>query len=56
MGFDNQPFSSMVAIPIITVSQPIEALGRESAKLILSLEYHVKEEELTFKIIERKSV
>lgn len=56
MGFDNQPFSSMVAIPITTVSQPIEALGRESAKLILSLEYHVKEEELTFKIIERKSV
>lgn len=60
MGFDNQPFSSMVAIPITTVSQPIEALGRESAKLILSLlnneEYNVKEEELTFKIIERKSV
>ncbi|WP_330112439.1 LacI family DNA-binding transcriptional regulator (plasmid) [Cetobacterium somerae] len=60
MGFDNQPFSNMVAVPITTVSQPVEALGRESAKLILSLlnneEYYIKKEELTLKIIERKSV
>ncbi len=60
MGFDNQPFTSMLSVPITTIEQPVEALGREAAKLLLSLidgvDYKIDESELTLKIIIRESV
>ena len=60
MGFDNQPFSSMTAVPITTVEQPLESLGKEAARMMMSLlnkeVYKVKKDKLVLKIVERESV
>ncbi|MBU0439326.1 LacI family DNA-binding transcriptional regulator [Staphylococcus succinus] len=60
MGYDNQPFSSMVSVPITTVSQPVEAIGQEATHLLMSLlddkNYDVDVDKLKLKIVERLSV
>ncbi len=60
MGFDNQPFTSVLATPLTTINQPIEALGKESTKLLISLInkklYNVDKSKLKLTIIQRKSV
>lgn len=60
MGYDNQPFSSMLSVPITTVSQPIEAIGQEATHLLMSLlsdkSYDIDADKLKLKIVERASV
>jgi DNA-binding LacI/PurR family transcriptional regulator len=59
MGFDNQPFTGMLAVPLTTIAQPVEALGKESTNwLIAKMEekdYQLDETELALKLIIRKS-
>lgn len=60
IGFDNQPFTSMLSIPLTTIEQPVEALGIESTNLLLSLidgkKYQINDNKLKLKLIERESV
>lgn len=37
IGFDDQPFASLLSIPLTTIAQPIEALGRESIKQLIAM-------------------
>ncbi|MGM0240992.1 LacI family DNA-binding transcriptional regulator [Enterococcus sp. AZ103] len=59
MGFDNQPFTSMLAVPLTTIQQPVDALGRESTNwLIAQMEgkvYQLDKSELVLNLITRKS-
>ncbi|MEB7724125.1 LacI family DNA-binding transcriptional regulator [Mammaliicoccus fleurettii] len=59
IGYDNQPLSEMLSIPLTTVSQPIEAIGFESTNLLMSSlneeKYVVNQETLELNIIDRKS-
>lgn len=59
IGFDNQPFTSMLSVPLTTIEQPVEALGVESTKLMISLieskPYKINEKHLKLKLIERAS-
>ena len=59
MGFDNQPFSSLLRVPLTTVAQPVEALGVESTNLMISLleekSYYVDQSKLTLQLIKRES-
>ncbi|MBM6615335.1 LacI family DNA-binding transcriptional regulator [Desemzia sp. RIT804] len=59
MGFDNQPFSSLLSIPLTTIAQPVEALGVESTNLMISLlegkSYHVDQSKLILQLIKRES-
>lgn len=59
MGYDNQPLSEMLSIPLTTVSQPIEGIGYESTNLLMSYlnekEYTVNQDALELNIIERSS-
>ena len=59
MGFDNQPFTGMLAVPLTTIAQPIEALGREATNWLIARmeekDYRVDTSELVLKLIERKS-
>lgn len=60
MGFDNQPYTSVLAVPLTTIEQPVEALGIESTKLLVALmekkTYQIDETQLKLRLIERKSV
>ncbi len=60
IGFDNQPFTSMLAVPLTTIEQPISALGIESTKLLISLikgkKYRVDQTQLKLNLIQRESV
>lgn len=59
LGFDNQPSTSLIAVPLTTIAQPTTALGIESTKLMVSLiegtSYKVKKESLILTLIERQS-
>ncbi|MEC6748809.1 LacI family DNA-binding transcriptional regulator [Marinilactibacillus sp. XAAS-LB27] len=59
MGFDNQPFASMVSVPLTTVEQPVHALGEEATKLMLHLlngqAYEINHEQLNLTIVKRES-
>ena len=59
MGFDNQPFTGILAVPLTTIGQPVAALGRESTNwLIANMEekdYQLDESELVLDLIIRKS-
>ncbi|MFD2830980.1 LacI family DNA-binding transcriptional regulator [Corticicoccus populi] len=60
MGYDNQPLTSMIQVPLTTVSQPVQAIGEEAVHLLISLlneeSYEVNEDRLMLEIVERKSV
>lgn len=60
MGFDNQPFTSLLAVPLTTINQPVAALGAESTKLLISLieetTYQVDQSQLELTLVQRKSV
>lgn len=60
MGYDNQPFSSMISVPITTVAQPVEAIGYEATHLLMNLlddkSYNIDVDKLKLKIVERESV
>lgn len=59
MGFDNQPFSSMISVPLTTVEQPVHALGKEATQLIVHLldgkAYEINREKLNLTLIKRES-
>lgn len=59
MGFDNQPFTGMLAVPLTTIAQPIEALGRESTNWLIARmeekDYQLDVSELVLDLIIRKS-
>lgn len=59
MGFDDQPFSALLKVPLTTISQPVEALGREATKVMVSLlegdHYTIDQKSLTLKLIKRES-
>ncbi|WP_297077616.1 LacI family DNA-binding transcriptional regulator [uncultured Enterococcus sp.] len=60
LGFDNQPYSDLLAVPLTTIEQPVKGLGEEATNLLLAKieekKYHIKEEHLVLKLIKRKSV
>lgn len=60
IGFDNQPFTSMLSVPLTTIEQPVSALGIESTKLMVSLiestTYTVDQTNLHLQLIQRESV
>lgn len=59
LGFDNQPFTGILAVPLTTIAQPIEALGRESTNLLIAKmegnSYQLDQTELVLELIIRKS-
>ncbi|MBM7689970.1 LacI family transcriptional regulator [Enterococcus ureilyticus] len=59
LGFDNQPSTSIIAVPLTTINQPTTALGIEATKLMVALlegvTYKVNKKELILSLIERKS-
>lgn len=59
LGFDNQPSTSIIAVPLTTIAQPTTALGVEATKLMIALiegtTYNIKKEELELTLIERES-
>lgn len=59
MGFDNLPLAEMVTIPLTTVAQPIEQLGRISVEYLLAQiggqHYHYDEALLRSDLIIRQS-
>jgi len=59
LGFDNQPSTSIIAVPLTTIAQPTTALGKEATKLMVSLiegkTYEVDKKELVLSLIERES-
>lgn len=59
MGFDNLPVAEMINVPLTTVSQPVEQLGRISIERLLSLingtRYQYDEKDLQSELIIRAS-
>ncbi|MBO1308027.1 LacI family DNA-binding transcriptional regulator [Enterococcus sp. 669A] len=59
LGFDNQPFTDVLAVPLTTIAQPVEVLGRESTNLLLAkLEersYTIDQSHLHLSLIKRES-
>ena len=59
MGFDNLPIAEMIPIPLTTISQPIEQLGRISVERLLAMinhaQYRYDEEDLQSELIIRAS-
>ncbi|AQP53467.1 LacI family transcriptional regulator [Vagococcus penaei] len=59
MGFDDQPFTSILAVPLTTLSQPIAALGEEATKLTIAqiedVTYQINQEKLVLELIVRES-
>ncbi|MHD0397799.1 LacI family DNA-binding transcriptional regulator [Staphylococcus simulans] len=59
MGYDNQPFSSMLKVPLTTISQPIKGISEQTTCKLLNLmdsSRHVtKASDLKLRIIERAS-
>ncbi|WP_207942471.1 hypothetical protein DOK78_000896 [Enterococcus sp. DIV2402] len=60
MGFDNQPVTSLLSVPLTTIEQPVEALGVEATKLLISLieatNYQIDQSQLQLSLIQRASV
>ena len=59
MGFDNQPFTSMLAVKLTTIAQPVDALGRESTKVLVAqieeTAYQIDTTDLKLELIKRES-
>ncbi|MBI5972980.1 LacI family DNA-binding transcriptional regulator [Staphylococcus caledonicus] len=59
MGYDNQPFSKLLKIPLTTVNQPVNEIGRQLTEFLLSVledvEFNADDNLLKLEIIERKS-
>lgn len=59
MGFDNQPSTEILAVPLTTIQQPVKTLGQEVTNLIIAkLEgqtYEVDYKNLKLELIKRKS-
>lgn len=59
IGFDNQPYSEMLGVPLTTIEQPIDGLGNEALNLMDSLikneDYNIDYQKLQMKLLVRKS-
>lgn len=59
LGYDNQPFAALVAKPLTTVNQPVQALGRETFRCFIAAinakPYEMNSEDLTLKLVKRES-
>lgn len=59
IGFDNQPTTSLLTVPLTTIAQPVAALGTESTRLLLAKiehsTYEVDQAQLRLTLIKRKS-
>ncbi|MDN6508693.1 MAG: LacI family transcriptional regulator [Tetragenococcus halophilus] len=59
IGFDNQPATSMLTVPLTTIAQPVAALGTEATNLLLAKiedsSYEVDQSKLKLSLIKRKS-
>ena len=60
MGFDNQPFTALLTVPLTTIAQPVATLGKESTNLLIALledrNYQIDDSELNLELIIRESV
>ena len=59
MGYDNQPISSFLKIPLSTVNQPVNDIGKQLINYLLALleetEFKIKDDVLKLNIVERQS-
>ena len=59
MGYDNQPFASLLKVPLTTISQPIQGIGEQTTGKLMNLindtENTLKHSDLSLNIIERLS-
>lgn len=59
IGFDNQPFTEMLAVPLTTIAQPVEPLGREATRALIAQltqqDYQIDHQQLHLKLIIRES-
>ena len=59
MGYDNQPISSLLKIPLSTVNQPVNDIGMQLINYLLALleetEFKIKDDVLKLNIVERQS-
>lgn len=59
MGFDNQPYSSMLKVPLTTIAQPVGDLGKEAVHVMVAAledkQYQIDSSKLELKFIKRKS-
>lgn len=59
MGYDNQPISSLLKIPLSTVNQPVNDIGKQLINYLLALleetEFKIKDDVLKLNIVERQS-
>lgn len=59
LGFDNQPYTDLLAVPLTTIEQPVQGLGIEATKLLVAKienqAYKINEKNLHLKLIKRKS-
>lgn len=59
MGFDNQPFTAMLAVKLTTIAQPVDALGREATKVLVAqieeTAYQIDTTDLKLELIKRES-
>lgn len=59
LGYDNQPFSSLVARPLTTINQPVQALGRETFRCfmaqLVSQPFILNSEDLALTLVVRTS-
>lgn len=59
MGYDNQPFSSLLKVPLTTISQPIKGISEQATCKLLNLidpsRNITKKSDLKLRIIERAS-
>lgn len=59
LGFDNQPYTAFLSVPLTTIAQPVKPLGEEATKLLIAeieeKEYQVETKDLKLELIIRKS-
>ena len=59
LGYDNQPFSNLVARPLTTINQPVQALGRETFRCFMAQLHNqpfiLNSEDLTLTLVVRTS-
>lgn len=60
LGFDNQPYTELLKVPLTTIQQPIDSLGKETIRLLIGeiegKPYMIDKTKLTLSLIKRKSV
>lgn len=59
IGFDNQPFTELLAVPLTTIAQPVEKLGQEATKYMVAQlhqeKYQIETKALKLSLIKRES-